>query len=392
MCGSGAPPPLPSSGGNPDRSNHRTDRCSSTASRWWPGGSPCSRSATPRPRSARTLASRTAHMVMPLTLRPCGSAMSNEPAMVTPSEFPAGAPKKPISRGMGRLGFVIFASPKSGTEWVQELLRAHPEVMCAESRVFGDYVDPDHVSGMNITLESYVSILSNYHRAPDDASDYFRGLLFDLIDAIAGRSLDVSGKTIYGEKITPLPGTASRNVDRLAEYDTGLKFVHLARDGRDVIVSGLAHQAIIHGRAGTPRGRTLRQAVADQRVPHDMLEFFTDLWIEATAAAIDARGRFEHQLVLRYEDLLDDTVGSTRRLLEFIDVDPRHADRCADAATFERMSGGRRRGEEDRSSVARKGVAGDWRHWLTDDQAAWFDHRAGDLMERMGYGRVGAAA
>ncbi len=293
--------------------------------------------------------------------------------------------------GPRRVSFVVFASPKSGTQWIQQLLRAHPEVMCAESRVFGEHHDPDHVSGANITLESYLSILSGYHLAPESSEGYFRELLFNLLDTIAATSLEASGRAIYGEKITPLFGTASTIVERLAEYEPDLRFVHLSRDGRDVIVSGLVHQAIIHGRAGTALGGALQQAVAEQRVPPAMLGFFTDLWTQATSAALAAADVFGHYLRVRYEDLLDRPDHQTRRLLKFLGADtgPGTVDRCVEAASFERMSGGRRRGDEDRSSVVRKGVAGDWVHWLTDEQAAWFDARAGGLMHELGYDRAG---
>ncbi len=293
--------------------------------------------------------------------------------------------------GSRRVSFVVFASPKSGTQWIQQLLRAHPQVMCAESRVFGEYHDPDHVSGVNITLESYLAILGGYHQPPENSRDYFRGLLFNLLDTIAATSLEASGRSIYGEKVTPLLGTASTVVERLGEYDPELCFVHLSRDGRDVIVSGLVHQAIIHGRAGTALGRALQEAIAEQRVPDDMLKFFTDLWTQATSAALAAADVFGRFLHVRYEDLLQDTPGHAQRLLSFIGAETSDdiVDACVEAASFERMSDGRRRGNEDRSSVVRKGVAGGWVHWLTDEQAAWFDERAGFLMQRLGYDRVG---
>ena len=63
------------------------------------------------------------------------------------------------------------------------------------------------MTGVNITLETYVLILSKYHRAPvapEQAEDYFSRLLFNLLDTIAQTSLSAAGKSTYGEKITPL--------------------------------------------------------------------------------------------------------------------------------------------------------------------------------------------
>src|SRR5262245_27089305 len=108
--------------------------------------------------------------------------------------------------------YVIFACAKSGTQWLQALLGSHPQVHCAETRAFGQYLDPQNVSGTSITLETFVTTLSAYHRPPSEptaAPGYFRTLLFNLVDTIAQSSVSSSGKSIYGEKITPLPGTAA---------------------------------------------------------------------------------------------------------------------------------------------------------------------------------------
>lgn len=57
-----------------------------------------------------------------------------------------------------------------------------------------------------------------------------------------------------------------------------------------------------------------------------------------------------------------------------------------DRFSFERLAGGRKRGEEDQGSHYRRGVAGDWRNHLTPRHLAAFRERFGDLTERLGYG------
>jgi hypothetical protein len=129
-------------------------------------------------------------------------------------------------------------------------------------------------------------------------------------------------------------------------------------------------------------------------VPHDVLEMFMTLWMETVTAGTEAAEAFPHYLHLRYEDLLADTPGQARRLLEFIGADARReiVDRCVEASSFEAMSGGRRRGEEDVTSFVRKGAAGDWRLWFTDEQAARFDESAGTMLDMLGYPRSGTLA
>lgn len=90
---------------------------------------------------------------------------------------------------------------------------------------------------------------------------------------------------------------------------------------------------------------------------------------------------------VRYEDLLADTRAAltavfTRHLgtepdAELVDLAVR---RCA----FERQTG-RRRGTEDRTKFARKGMAGDWKNHFTAEARRVFQRRAGELLIAVGY-------
>lgn len=53
--------------------------------------------------------------------------------------------------------------------------------------------------------------------------------------------------------------------------------------------------------------------------------------------------------------------------------------------SFERLSGGRKRGEEDVRSHFRKGKAGDWKHHLSAELLDLFDVRHPGLVEQLGY-------
>jgi hypothetical protein len=94
---------------------------------------------------------------------------------------------------------------------------------------------------------------------------------------------------------------------------------------------------------------------------------------------------------VRYEDLLAHPEREMARLLSFLGAasDEESAGRCVDAASFERLSRGRARGEEDPSSFFRKGVAGDWRDAFTERDRRVFEEEAGDLLEKLGYGGIG---
>jgi hypothetical protein len=59
--------------------------------------------------------------------------------------------------------------------------------------------------------------------------------------------------------------------------------------------------------------------------------------------------------------------------------------RCVESASFERLSRGRQRGEEDPSSFFRKGIAGDWQNVFTEEDKRVFKEEAGDLLIKLGY-------
>ena len=54
-------------------------------------------------------------------------------------------------------------------------------------------------------------------------------------------------------------------------------------------------------------------------------------------------------------------------------------------ADFQRFSGGRLRGDEDRASHFRKGVAGDWRDHFDEEAVRSFEAQAGGLLRDLGY-------
>lgn len=293
------------------------------------------------------------------------------------------------------LDYVVLASAKSGTTWMQRLLCAHPEVHCSESRLFGRYFDKNNPSGPNLTVESYVENLArhlNPPSTPDSPADYYTSLLHNIIDAIARTARDASGKPIYGEKFTPYAGTGEHAVARLHGYNPDLRLIHLVRDGRDVIVSGAVHWYNLQLRdASGDRAAQIRSALADCRVLDQPLEIFTELWLDSVRAGLLAEARFD-TLTIRYEDLLTTPIQTLQAVLAHIGADPAAAATCLNTASFENLSGGRVQGQEDRSSFFRRGVAGDWHTWLSPAQVEAFESRAREYFLKLGYEPASAVA
>jgi len=284
-----------------------------------------------------------------------------------------------------RLAFVVFACPKSGTTWLQRLLCAHPALHCAETRAPGRYlkIDPAYASP-HISLEEYAAILTRHLHPGAGAGDAFgRDLLFDLWDTIAESVKRASGKPVVGEKLTPFAGTEAHAVRLLHQYHPGLCFINLVRDGRDVAVSGFAQQtSTALRRAADAESGPLRDRLESRRIPDDFLELWTSMWTACVDAGLAGERLFRRSMRLRYEDMLEDAPGQLARVLALIGVEHDRATvaRCLEAASFERLSGGRERGREDRASFFRKGVGGDWVNWLTPAQNERFVADAGDRL------------
>jgi lipopolysaccharide transport system ATP-binding protein len=91
--------------------------------------------------------------------------------------------------------------------------------------------------------------------------------------------------------------------------------------------------------------------------------------------------------IFRYEDLLGDTTAVLRRMARIAElpVSERRIRAVVRLNAFERMSGGRRRGQENPRSFFRKGVAGDWRAHFTPAITRAFKERYGELLVQTGY-------
>ena len=92
--------------------------------------------------------------------------------------------------------------------------------------------------------------------------------------------------------------------------------------------------------------------------------------------------------VVRYEDLVSprqlEVLGALFRHLD-LGLPGEQLDALLDAHSFARVSGGRRRGEEDKRSHIRRGTGGDWRELFDGAVTRRLDERAGDLAAWLGY-------
>ncbi len=273
--------------------------------------------------------------------------------------------------------FFVGGQGKSGTTWVQLLLDAHPGISCRGEAHFFDFLAP----ALQQALLRYRHQLEEnnkvFHELPGyplpEQAEAFATLRAAVLASLQGQS----GRTrplAVGER-TP---ANVEHLDLIWALFPAARFIHVIRDPRDVAVS-LWH----HGRRINEGGFAREYGSVDALAEH-LAEGWTS-WMQRS----ELLGKSNPALYceVRYEDLLNDGATALKRLLEFLGTPATDAEvaECLQAAAFEKLSGGRGRGEEDQGSHFRKGVSGDWRKHLASDTIAKIGQTAAAELERLGY-------
>jgi hypothetical protein len=275
---------------------------------------------------------------------------------------------------------VVAGTAKSGTTWVQRMLDTHPEIYCPGEGKFGTLV-----GGLVKAVTDYNRILTHANQAVYSGDAYYvpwdddhiaAAVQFLLALAWAGsRHKDLAAVRYIGDKDTDYQRTIEVWRDRLLP---DARFVHVIRDGRDTAVSNVFHRARSEGRPADFRSARFRE----------FLEGYARDWAAGVRRMRDAfRERPDRCHEVRYEDLLAEPEVKAGGILAFLGVDdrPEVVARIVAENAFQRLSGGRERGQEDRASFFRKGVAGDWRAHFDDAARARFAKASGGLLEELGY-------
>lgn len=312
--------------------------------------------------------------------------------------------------------FFVVGQAKSGTSWLMKILDSHPEILCkGEGRFFGhDFIQKDFERGQQGKIQPsslYRALVeAEYLEAwiersvwtrGDDVKGHLANLTRLATDYFLTQKLARSGKKIVGDKTPFLTDTV---IGEIAEIYPDARVIHVIRDGRDAIVS-LVHHRWNHskdeGGIYELKPEELARRRAYREDPKQLIESGGGIFPEGTLARMAAGwkariGKAMHDgrnvlganyAEVRYEDLLVRPYEEVARLLAFLGADASDevVEECVRSASFENLSGGRERGEEDPSSFYRKGVAGDWKNVFTEEDRRIFKEAAGDLLVELGY-------
>ena len=321
--------------------------------------------------------------------------------------------RRPILEGRPTVFFIV-GHGKSGTTWLARLLGSHPEVLCLwEGRFFGREWHREDLGEVEAqvpprTLSGAIANSRDLRQWAErsvwgrrgDADEHLANLTRLALDYFLDQRLSGTSKKIVGDKTPFLPG--SHTIREIHNIYPEARVIHVIRDGRDAEVSWMHHR---WNRSREQGGiQVLRPGEAERRKAYhenpggaagaglfdeEELRARAAQWRETVGEAIREGPELlgGNYTEVRYESLLADASAETERLLRFLGAEAGDGvvRRCVEEASFEKLSGGRRRGDEDPASLLRKGVSGDWRGAFTERDRRIFKEEAGGLLVELGY-------
>lgn len=314
----------------------------------------------------------------------------------------AAEPMRPLP---GQPGMLFFGgSRRSGTTWVTGMLNAHPRIECRnEGWIFND-------RGCSLPDWLNEKAIRAWADSPEARGTWLKDQTIDeailamrraMLQALYRQAIAREGWKVYedlrwvGDKTTLHFCTSA---DAIHAYFPDARFLHMLRDGRDVVVSDMFLYLRDAGFDDlSARGRRRCElAVAHflhgrgPAMPLFDAEVLTKLagdWARSVAGGQRARELFGPAFYqIRYESLVEDP-RRIRSALEWLEVESHDdmVEHMVALGDFKRNAGGREPGQEDRAAEWRKGVVGDWRNYFTPADSALFKSLAGALLVELGY-------
>jgi len=278
----------------------------------------------------------------------------------------------------------IVGAGRSGTTWLHMMLGAHPAVATGqESQLFEKYLRklddqwqrerqyPDTEDLRHHGITSYVS------------EDKFTELLRNFATGIFANVLDAKpGATVFLEK-SP---NNSFNIDLIARCFPGAKFIHVIRDGRDVVASVLAARKSWGRQWATKYAAEAAKAWQRAVTESARLEQLVGSYTEIRYEALLSDGHAELVRIFDFLGLPADEafISETYRRFSFSKLQSNQYDRDVFLNTGVATASGTARRAEPKGFF-RKGVAGDWQNSLSRKDLAEIYWVAGPTLAALGY-------
>lgn len=187
--------------------------------------------------------------------------------------------------------FILGIMPRSGTNYIWDLLRLHPDCAPARTPIMEDFFleHSDHLLTYTQAVRDWWDPI--WGDFPDDLIDRFRESLGDGL---------ISFLWVDGERRLLTKSPSVRHVDRFFAFFPRARLLILVRDGRSVVQSAMA-----------TFGWDFDRAARNWATAADEIRSFE---------ANSGHEQKDRYLLVRYEDLVDDVVGSLTHVLRFLEL------------------------------------------------------------------------
>jgi hypothetical protein len=283
--------------------------------------------------------------------------------------------------------FFVCGHPRSGTNWVSNLINLHPKAYCR-----GEF----HFHILRQAFDQFAHV--PWHVASKEPVRSVAEACFHETVSKCLLSL-----THYKPGATALGDHTPRI---LRAFVPSGRHIVITRDGRDVLVSW-THHLLKTGEATVvqPNVRGVFEEQLSKLIKDDASSLSrgasallgTEAWVKHYARGWAMHVRCDMQakhaldgamgspdaarvMHLTYEALHGDTDGKRRTLYAFLGLDPNEAEPLSRES---KTSAGF--GREDPSSFYRKGEVGDWRNHLRGENRGWFASAAQSELQELGY-------
>ncbi|QDV71511.1 Sulfotransferase domain protein [Rosistilla carotiformis] len=268
--------------------------------------------------------------------------------------------------------FFIRGYAKSGTNWLCNLMNLHPQVRCC-----GEFHFPTLFRGLLGEQEDLTALLKKNENRPI-LEDRLHQMIRDLV-------VDVCGPARLCGDRTPCP------LRSLIIPDS--KTLYITRDGRDAMVSWTYHSMNLDIEEWPEMKAKVKQVQADPNYfethKNELLSCeqsvraFAAQWNAVVCDDFDvmrAADRGEIPLDyhwVRYEDLHRDTLARRDEIYRFLNLKPKQAQPLT-----AKTEAGFGNGKTNRPHhFYRRGCAGTWQEYFTDEQRNWFESEASEALQ-----------
>lgn len=260
---------------------------------------------------------------------------------------------------------------KSGTTWFGALLNAHPGLYCGSTEL--------HPFSRQVT-ELYTS--RRIDELPEEERKTWSAILLNNRKASLLEQILENADNPHAKRLGARGPVV--NIRALLFAFPKVRVPIIIRDPRDVAVSA-AH---FHGRYYKQGWERFFRNEERTILNPDFVKGWAWQAQDYYRHVLEFTEKYRHNVIyIRYEDLLESPLRVMCEVYKFLGVswEETLVQQCIDNCSFEKMSGGRKRGEEDQSSFFRKGTSGDWENYFDKDCVELCKKEVGEVMEKLDY-------